>query len=97
MKRSDASHKNSQPQYGRRLEFDVFELLRAAGGFDREDGYVVMPREIADQIKEELERLYSVQETAVLLREYLTPRHSVDAQDEVGLRKLLDSIRETAV
>lgn len=94
------SHKKSnQTSCGRQLSFDVFELLRAAGGFGRDDSHVVMPIEIADQIREELERLYSVQETAVLLREYLLEHfpEMADASVRSGLVSLLETIKREAV
>jgi hypothetical protein len=91
--------KNNQAGLGRRISFDVFELLEAAGGLKGDGGHVVMPQEIASQIKAELERLYNVQETAVLLREYIID-HLPDMADDPsrsGLVSLLETIRREAV
>jgi hypothetical protein len=91
--------KNNQPALGQRISFDVFELLEAAGGLKGGGGHVVMPQEIASQIKAELERLYNVQETAVLLREYIV-EHMPDLADDPGrsgLVSLLETIRREAV
>ena len=93
--------KNNQAQsaLGRRISFDVFELLEAAGGLKGDGGHVVMPQEIAGQIKAELERLYSVQETAVLLREYIIDQipNLADDPGRTGLVSLLETIKREAV
>lgn len=50
-----------------RLQFDVLDLLRAARGFDRPEGYAVIPQDILDQIEEEMERLYGIEQWAAEL------------------------------
>lgn len=50
-----------------RLQFDVLDLIRSVRGFERPDGYAVIPNDLMRKIEGELERLYAIEDTAVLL------------------------------
>lgn len=49
-----------KPAIGR-LQFDVFDLLEAATGIEREGGYTVLRQEATRRVKDEFERLYSLE------------------------------------
>lgn len=78
-----------QSAKSQRLQFDVLDLFRAASGFERPDGYVVIPRDIGKKIEEEFERLYAVEEAAKdvasMLKEQATPSPTHPAIETIHL------------
>ena len=80
---------NNRPKPGIRLQFDVLDLFRTARGFERPDGYVVIPQDIGDKIEDEFERLYGIEEAAKdiakMLEAQATPSPTHPALENIKL------------
>lgn len=48
-----------------RAQFGVLDLFRTAQGIRREDGYAVIPGDVARRIEDEFERLYALEDLLV--------------------------------
>lgn len=54
-----------------RIQFTLIDMIRALQGFRSPEGYAVIPNDIVEQIKDEIERLYGVEEAAIELYQFV--------------------------